>query len=57
MLNDIGSETAIISKSGNLFFKSERYDLSDVGRVKLNSKLKYNLFLIKMKKESPGKGK
>ena len=24
----------------NLFFKSERYDLSDVGRVKLNSKLK-----------------
>ena len=23
----------------NLFFKSERYDLSDVGRVKLNSKL------------------
>jgi len=25
---------------GNLFFTSERYDLSDVGRVKLNSKLK-----------------
>ena len=23
----------------NLFFKSERYDLSDVGRVKLNNKL------------------
>jgi len=26
----------------NLFFKSERYDLSDVGRVKLNNKLQLN---------------
>ena len=26
----------------NLFFTSERYDLSDVGRVKLNSKLQLN---------------
>jgi len=26
----------------NLFFKSERYDLSDVGRVKLNNKLNLN---------------
>jgi len=26
----------------NLFFKSDRYDLSDVGRVKLNSKLNLN---------------
>ena len=26
----------------NLFFKSDRYDLSDVGRVKLNNKLQLN---------------
>ena len=28
----------------NLYFKKERYDLSEVGRVKLNSKLNLNSF-------------
>ena len=27
----------------NLFFSSDRYDLSDVGRVKMNSRLKFGL--------------
>ena len=27
----------------NLYFKKERYDLSEVGRVKLNSKLNLNV--------------
>ena len=28
----------------NLFFSSDRYDLSDVGRVKMNSRLEQRLF-------------
>ena len=28
----------------NLFFSSDRYDLSDVGRVKMNSRLKFRMF-------------
>ena len=30
----------------NLYFKKERYDLSEVGRVKLNSKLDYPYLLL-----------
>ena len=33
----------------NLYFKKERYDLSEVGRVKLNSKL--NLEILVQKKQ------
>ena len=31
----------------NLYFKKERYDLSEVGRVKLNSKLNLSLIISK----------
>ena len=34
----------LIQIFNNLFFSSDRYDLSDVGRVKMNSRLNLRMF-------------